>query len=139
MRAGPRVLLLCIALLGLSGLSGCFLDEETSKSGSVGDRLTADDLEVTVARIDRETPVPRKDITGLSVPREGNRLVGVLVKVCSDHGSAIGPWHFALETREGDGRPKYTANNYRRSFESMREGCEDGWIVYEIPRAASPQ
>lgn len=138
MRAGPRVLVLCLALLALAGSSGCFLDEETRESGAVGDKLTADDLEVTVERIDRETRVPDSDITGLSVPGDGYRLVGMLVNVCSDHGSAIGPWHFKLETSAGEGRPKYTANNYRRSFDSLREGCKRGWIVYEIPRESSP-
>jgi hypothetical protein len=134
-RAGPRVL---VPLLTALTLGGCIGGGETKRTGSVGDELTADDLEVTVLRVDRKTPVPEKDITGLSLPGDGMKLVGVLVKVCSGYGAAIGQFNFELESTAGDGRPKYTANNYRRSFETVRDECGSGWIVYEIPSESRP-
>ena len=136
MRAAPRLLAPCLAALALAG---CLGTSETKRSGSVGDKHSAGRLDVTVERVDRETPVPKKDVTGLSVPRSGHRLVGVLVNVCSDYGAAIGPYDFKLETSEGSGRPKFPSSNYREEFETLRDGCKRGWIVYEIPRGASPQ
>jgi hypothetical protein len=130
-----RVLIACIAAVTLGG---CIAGGETKRTGSVGDELTADELEVTVQRVDRRTPVPDRDITGLSLPGDGMKLVGVLVKVCSGYGAAIGQFNFELESTAGEGRPKYTANNYRRSFETVRDECGSGWIVYEIPRDSRP-
>lgn len=131
---GPTILLLAAAV----ALGGCIFGGKVEKSGSVGDRLTAEDLEVTVQRVDRRPPVPRKDITGLSLPAEGHRLVGILVKVCTDHGSAIGNFSFALDASAGEARPKYVANNYRRRFTTVRNGCKSGWIAYEIPEESRP-
>jgi hypothetical protein len=132
---GPRVLIACLATLAVGG---CIAGGETKRTGAVGDKLAAERVEVTVERIDRRTPVPRKDITGLSLPAEGYELVGVLVNVCSGYGAAIGQFDFELETTAGDGRPKYTAKNYDRSFDTIRDECGRGWIVYEIPRESRP-
>ena len=88
--------------------------------------------------VDREVPEPRSDITGLSKPSAGYRLIGVRVNVCSGYEAAIGNFSFALESSEGDARPKYVARNYRERFVGVRDACERGWIVYEIPRGASP-
>ena len=120
--------------LGLA-LAGC---GETEKSGSTGDELRAEDLAVTVERVDRRTRSPRNDITGLSVPSSGYRLVGVLAKVCSGWGAAIGPYDFSVESSAGDGRPKYSARNYSRRFEPVRDDCGRGWIVFEVPRDSNP-
>lgn len=128
-----------IAALGAAlALGGCIFGGTTEKSGSVGDRLTADDLEVTVQRVDRRTPVPRKDITGLSLPASGYKLVGVLVRVCTGHGGVIGQFDFELDVSDGRARPKYTAKNYDRRFATLRDECGSGWIVYEIPRESRP-
>ena len=77
-------------------------------------------------------------MTGLSLPARGYRLVGVLARLCSGHGGAIGQYDFALESSAGDGRPKYTARNYSRPFGTVRDDCGRGWIVFEIPRGARP-
>ena len=125
------------ALLLAAALAGC-IGGETEKSGSLGDELEAEKVAVTVERVDRRTPVPRRDITGLSLPNRGHRLVGVLAKVCSGYGAAIGQQQFTLETSAGEGRPKYTARNYGSRFETVRDECERGWMVWEIPSEARP-
>ena len=123
------VAIVCVLALAVFG-AGC---GKTEKSGSVGDELTADDLEVTVLEVDQRPPKPRRDVTGLSLPARGYRLVGVRVKVCSDHGGAIGPYSFSIESSQGKGRLKFPARNYRDDFEAIRDDCGDGWVVFEIP------
>ena len=91
---------------------------------------------MTVERVDRRPRVPKSDVTGLSLPSRGHRLVGVRVRLCSGWGAAIGQQHFAVEP---DGRPKYNANNYRDEFETVRDDCEEGWMVFEIPRDSKPE
>ncbi|HEX8053629.1 MAG TPA: hypothetical protein VF517_11620 [Thermoleophilaceae bacterium] len=135
MRAGPRTLVVpCLVALA-STAAAC---GETRKTGSVGDKLEAKRIEVTVEKVDRRTPVPRSDITGLSLPSSGHRLVGVLVNVCNDYGAVVGQFDFELETSTGEATPKYTARNYRESFQSVRDDCERGWIVFEIPEESRP-
>ena len=117
-------------------LAGCAGIGVTEKSGSLGDELTAKGLRVTVKRLDREVPVPDEDVSGLSSPRAGYRLVGARVRVCSDHGQAIGTYDFGVDTSAGEGRVKFPALNYDDRFESLRDGCKGGWLVLEIPRDA---
>ena len=112
---------------------------DTEKGGSVGDTLTAKGIEVTVDRVDRSPRLPRHDITGLSLPAAGRRLVGVHARACSDHGGALGQYDFGVETSAGDGRLKFPARNYRDAFDTIRDGCGDGWIVFEIPADAKPK
>jgi hypothetical protein len=132
-----RRVLACAAPAALAAaLAGC---GTTEKEGSVGDELSANGLKVTVDRVDRSPPRPRKDITGLSLPAPGKRLVGVHARACSDHGGALGPYDFGIESSEGDGRLKYPAKNYRDAFESIRDDCGEGWIVFEIPADAKPR
>jgi hypothetical protein len=57
--------------------------------------------------------------------------------VCSDHGGAIGTYDFGVETSGGEGRVKFPALNYDDRFESLRDGCEAGWLVLEIPREST--
>jgi hypothetical protein len=124
-------------LLGLSAaLAAC---GTTEKDGSVGDALTANGVEVTVDRVDRSPPVPRRDVTGLSRPARGKRLVGVHVRACSDHGGALGQYDFGVETNDGDGRLKFPAHVYGDAFETVRDGCGAGWIVFEIPARAKAE
>jgi hypothetical protein len=92
---------------------------------------------VTVKRLDRHVPVPESDVSGLSSPRAGHKLVGARVRVCSNHGAAIGTYDFGVETSAGEGRVKFPALNYGDRFESLRDGCDSGWIVLEIPRDSS--
>jgi hypothetical protein len=90
-----------VAILSLLALlvAGCGTTEE---SGEVGETLSAEGLEVTVERVDTAVPVPRNDVTGLSTPGPGTKLIGARVRVCSEHGGAIGPFSFGVETSSGD-------------------------------------
>jgi hypothetical protein len=118
------------------GASGC---GTTEKSGQVGDTLSAKGLQATVQQVDTRVPVPESDVTGLSQPAPGAKLVGAQVKVCSDHGGAIGPYDFGLDTSSGDdAKLKYPEHNYDDSFEIVRDGCGDGWVVFEIPQSSKP-
>lgn len=129
-----RLALACTAAaLALAACAGIGV---TEKSGKLGDELTAKGLQVTVKKLDSEVPVPDSDLSGLSSPRAGHRLVGARVRVCSDHGQAIGTYDFGVETSSGDGRVKFPALNYDDRFESLRDGCEAGWLVLEVPRDA---
>lgn len=125
-------LAVCAALL-------CTACGKTERSGAIGDELSAKGLRVTVQRVDASPPVPARDVTGLSVPAPGYSLVGVRVKVCSNHGGAIGQYDFGLKASQGDARLKFPAMNYPRSFDTVRSGCDDGWIVFEVPRGARPE
>jgi hypothetical protein len=134
MSARPALLLLIAALA--AALAGC---GTTERSGAVGDTLTAKGLEVTVDEVDASVAVPKNDVTGLSQPAPGWQLVGVRVNVCSDHSGALGPYDFGVETTSGDsGRLKYPQSNYAESFESLRDDCGDGWVVFEIPDGSEP-
>jgi hypothetical protein len=117
-----------------AALAGCAGIGVTERSGSVGDELTAKGLKVTVKRLDPHVPVPESDLSGLSSPRPGHELVGARVRVCSDHGGAIGTYDFGVETTAGEGRVKFPALNYHDRFESLRDGCDSGWLVLEVPR-----
>ena len=120
-----------------AAVAGC---GTTERSGDVGETLSAKGLEVTVEEVDTTVPVPANDITGLSQPRPGSKLVGALVLVCTDHGGAIGPYDFGVETTSGDhGALKFPQRNYERSFESLRDDCGDGWVVFEIPTDSEPE
>jgi hypothetical protein len=120
--------------VGAAVLAGCAGVGVTEKSGSLGDELTARGLQVTVQKIDRRVPGQGDDVSGLSSPAPGKRLVGARVRVCSNHGQAIGTYDFGVDTSAGDGRVKFPAQNYDDPFESMRNGCDGGWLVLEIPR-----
>jgi hypothetical protein len=121
--------------LAVLALAGCGAEE---KSGSLGDELSAEKVKVTVEKVDRRVPQPKRDITGLSLPSDGYRLVGVRVNVCSGYAAAIGNFSFSLESSDGDARPKHTARNYGSMFRGVRDDCERGWLVYEIPEEARP-
>ncbi len=124
------------ALIAIAiGASGC---GTTEKSGNVGDTLSAKGLEARVEQVDTNVPVPKSDVTGLSQPAPGSKLVGARVKVCSDHGGAVGPYDFGLDSSSGDATLKYPEQNYDDSFETVRDGCGDGWVVFEIPQSSKP-
>lgn len=110
----------------------------TEKSGRVGDTLSAKGLQATVAEVDTDVPVPASDVTGLSQPAPGTKLVGARVRVCSDHGGAIGPYDFGIDASSGDATLKYPERNYDDSFEIVRDGCGDGWVVFQIQQSARP-
>lgn len=118
------------------GIAGC---GTTEKSGQVGDTLTAKGLAATVRQVDTHVPVPASDITGLSQPAPGTKLVGALVNVCSNHAGAVGPYDFGLDASSGDSTLKYPEHNYGDSFEIVRDGCGDGWVVFQMPQSASAE
>ena len=83
--------------------------------------------------MDTKVPVHKNDVTGLSQPSPGSKLVGARAKVCSDHGGAVDPYDFGLDTSSGDdAKLKYPEQNYDDSFETVR----DGWVVFEIPQSS---
>jgi hypothetical protein len=126
-----RVLLIALVAAVAASFAGC---GTTEKSGDVGDTLTAKGLEVTVGEVDSTVPMPANDITGLSRPRPGAKLFGARVRACSDHGGATGPYDFGVETASGEqGTLKYPERNYGKEFDSLRDGCGGGWVVFEIP------
>jgi hypothetical protein len=105
----------------------------------VGDTLEAEGLRVAVEAVDTSVPTPKEDVTGLSQPSPGSTLVGVRAHVCSDHSGAIGGFDFGFDTRDGaDGRLKQTQRNYPKSLEVVRDGCGDGWVVFEVPKGSRP-
>jgi hypothetical protein len=127
------------AILGLLAAlaAGC---GETEESGRLGETLSAKGLEATVERVDASVRAPNSDVTGLSQPSPGTKLIGAQVRVCSDHGGAIGPFAFGIQTSAGDtGRLKHPQTNYRKSFETVRSGCGGGWVVFEIPSKSRPE
>jgi hypothetical protein len=94
---------------------------------------------VTVEKVDESVPVPANDVTGLSAPTPGTRLVGVLAKACSNHGGAIGSYAFGLDPDSGSATQKYVEHNYPNGFDVVRNGCGSGWIVFEIPKGSRPE
>jgi hypothetical protein len=113
-------------------LAGC---GTTSKSGHVGDTLSAGGVQVTLERIDERPPVPSDDVSGLSTPAPGDRLLGARVKVCSKVGPAIGSYDFSMSLADGgQGQVKFPAQNYPDGFDVVRIGCARGWVVFEYPR-----
>jgi hypothetical protein len=133
-RATLPLLAACGALA--LAIAGC---GTTEKSGQVGDTLSAKGLRATLDEVDTHVPVPASDVTGLSQPAPGTKLVGARVEVCSDHGGAIGPYDFGLDSSSGDGTLKYPERNYDDSFETVRDDCGDGWVVFQIPESADPE
>ena len=130
-----RIALACL-IVPLGGVAaGC---GDVERSGAVGDRLSGGGLEATLEKVDREVPVPESDVTGLSVPRAGSRLIGVRVRVCSDHGGAIGQYDFSMETDRGNARLKFPSMNYDEPFEPVRDDCGSGWVVFEVPKGSTP-
>ena len=136
MRTDALPLLLALSF-GIAAAAGCGTSKE---SGHVGDTLEAKGLRVTVDAVDTSVPVPKADVTGLSLPSPGSSLVGVRTRVCNDHGGAIGGFDFGLETSDGeDGLPKHPQRNYPKSLETVRDGCGGGWVVFEVPRGSRPE
>ncbi len=130
-----RRALVTAPVAAVAALAGC---GTTEKSGSIGDELTAKGIQVTVQRVSTKVPVPTDDFTGLSSPAAGKALTGVLAKVCSDHGGAIGPYDFGLDSSGGSGDLKFPEHNLSPAFDTVRTGCGTGWVVFEIPKDADP-
>ena len=94
---------------------------------------------MTVDRLDPRPPIPRHDVTGLSRPYPGNRLIAAHVHVCTNIGPAIGSWDFSVGFN-GDGHSMVNnvETNYPQRFDSLDTGCSVGWIVFQVPLASRP-
>jgi hypothetical protein len=132
-----RALILCLLAGSATTSLGC---GKTERSAAVGEKLSAKGLEVTVEKVDTAVPVPKRDVTGLSQPAPGFELVGARVRICSNHAGATGPYDFGIETSGGgQGRLKFPETNYADSFDSLRDGCGGGWVVFEVPDTSTPE
>jgi hypothetical protein len=111
----------------------------TTLSGKVGATLHTGGLAVTVDRFDPHPPIPAHDVTGLSRPAPGSRLVAAHVHVCSKMGPAIGSWNFSVAlTGGGQSSVNNAQTNYPDGFDSLRTGCSVGWIVFQVPQTSRP-
>jgi hypothetical protein len=111
----------------------------TTRSGKVGETFSGGGLKVTVERVDLHTPVPAGDLSGLSTPAPGNRLIGALVQVCNNDGPAVGQDSFWIGLAGGGhGSLKFPTTNYADSFGFVDSGCASGWVVFQIPLGSTP-
>jgi hypothetical protein len=128
----PTILLVCAVAL----VAGC---GTTTKSGHVGDTFSGGGLKVTVERVELRPPAPGDDVTGLSSPAPGNRLIAARVRVCNKYDFAVGTYDFGLSLDGGgEGTVKFPQMNYADGFDHVRTGCARGWIVFELPSSRKP-
>jgi len=134
--SAPATLAPALALLAAT-LGAC---GTTTLTGDVGDTLSGGGVDVTVRRVALKVPVPEHDVTGLATPAAGHKLIGAEVRVCSTNRAAIGSFDFEVALKGGGhGRLKFPQHSYPDSLDIVREGCDDGWVVFEIPRSTSPE
>lgn len=131
-----RPLLVLLAVVAANTAAGCGTTERT---GAVGDELTAKATRVTLLAVDRRPP-QRRDVTGLGAAAPGFRLVGAHVRACTDRDQAVGVWQFGVRLAGGasGARIKYPQTIYADGFDHVRSGCDDGWVVFEVPDGATP-
>jgi len=88
----------------------------------VGDRLEAGSVSATVTKFSSRGPLAAR------------------LKVCKDSGQSINAFAFGLEL-EGGGTAEhvYPQRAYADDFESLRDGCEQGWLVFKAPADAKPR
>lgn len=130
----PGKWLLALALIAAAGLAAC---GTATESGAVGETLSGGGVSVKLERVDQHPPVPSGDVTGLSTPGPGDRLIGARFRVCSNAGQAIGSFNFSINLDGGgSGRVKFPSMNYADSLAVVRTGCARGWLVFEVPRAS---
>ena len=131
MRAGP---VLIAALL----LGGC---GATERHGRVGDALKGDHLQAKLLAWVPTVPdrLLRDDVTGLNQPARGMRFAAVDVALCNDTGAAAMAWQFELRMDDGaKAHPHQPTSVYDDTLDTVREGCERGWVVFQIPAGARP-
>ena len=126
MRSWPnaRVCLACMCL----AMVGCGTDEE---KGDVGDELEAGSVRATVTKFSSRVPRSR--------PSAGRQRFGAHVDLCKDSGQSINAFAFSLSLEEGDAERVYPQRSYSTSFDSLRDGCEDGWLVWDAPEGSKPR
>jgi hypothetical protein len=129
MRAG----LLLIAVLALAGCA-------TERHGKVGDALKGDRLQAKLLTFVPEVPERRlgHDVTGLNAPGRGMRFAAADFAVCNQTGAAAIPWRFELRLGDGSSvHPHGAMSVYDDALEMVRDGCDRGWVVWQIPAQAT--
>jgi hypothetical protein len=124
-------LLLALAAL----LAGC----ATERHGKVGDALKNDHMQAKLLEFVPAVPDRRigHDVTGLNAPGRGMRFAAADVAVCNDTGAAAIPWRFELRLADGSSvHPRQPTSVYDDSLETVRDGCDEGWVVWAVPTAA---
>jgi hypothetical protein len=132
MRAG---LLLIVAL----ALAAC---GTTERHGKVGDALKGDHMQAKLLAFVATVPERRlgHDVTGLNAPARGMRFAAADVAVCNDTGAAAIPWRFELRLGDGSSvHPQQPVSVYDNELETVRDGCDDGWVVWQVPAAAKAE
>lgn len=129
----PR--LLPVLLPAALALAAC---GSTERSGAIGDTLEGRQVQVKLLRFKRRVK-ERRDVTGLGAAGRGMRLVAADVGLCNRSGQAVVAYHFTLEHTGGTAHPRYPQSALSHGFESVRDGCEHGWIVFAIPGDAEAQ
>jgi hypothetical protein len=129
MRAG----LLLIAVLVLAGCGA------TERHGAVGDALKNDHVQAKLLQWVPSVPEKRlgHGVTGLNRPGNRMRFAAVDVALCNDTGAAAIAWRFELRLADGSSvHPKVPTSIYGDALDVVRDGCDRGWIVYEVPADA---
>ena len=118
------------ALLATSiALAGCGTAE---RKGDVGDELEAGSVEATVTEFASRVPG--------SKPDAGRRYFAARAELCKDSEQSINAFAFSLALKGGgDADRVYPQRAYENSFSSLRDGCEDGWLVWNAPAESQPQ
>jgi hypothetical protein len=129
MRAG----LVLIAALVLAGCG------TTERHGGLGDALKGDHMQAKVLRFVPTVPERKlgHDVTGLNAPGAGMRFAAADLALCNDTGAAALPWRFELRLDDGSSvHPHQPTSVYADALEPVRDGCDQGWVVWEVPSGA---
>jgi len=124
-----RVAIVVAALL----VAGC---GTTERHGEVGDALKGDHLQAKLLRFVPRVPerLLSRDVTGLNAPARGMRFAAADVAVCNDTGAAAIPWRFELRLGGGASvHPRGPTSIYDDALETVRDGCDRGWVVWQVP------
>jgi hypothetical protein len=115
-------------LVACLALAACGTKE---RNGEVGDTLEAGSVKATVTEFSSEVPG--------SKPDAGRRYFGARLEVCKDSEQSINAFAFGLSL-DGDGEADhvYPQRAYDESFDSLRDGCEEGWLVFNAPADSKP-
>ena len=125
MRSWPKagVSLACACVV----LAGCGTEE---KKGEVGDELEAGSVRAKVTEFSSRVPGSR--------PAQDRQRFGALAQVCKDSEQSINAFAFSLSLENGEAERVYPQRSYPSGFNSLRDGCEDGWLVYDAPAGSKP-
>jgi hypothetical protein len=125
-----------LPLLAVLAVAGCGATERT---GAVGDALKGKHVQAKLLAWVPTVPAKRlgHDITGLSTPAHGMRFAAADIALCNDTGAAAIAWHFELRLDDSSSvHPQTASQVYDDQLDTVRDGCDRGWIVYQVPKAA---